>query len=148
MTSTEILRELAKLPEEKLLATMAHLEARGEKSVVGRLAVMHVALNRRDAGYYGQGLKGVILRPKAFSCFNVKDPNLSLALTTHKLPGYSVTLAIAELVLGGWTFDPTKNAMLYFNPKIVPDGFPSTWNRKKVVYCCDIGRHQFYREIR
>jgi N-acetylmuramoyl-L-alanine amidase len=64
-------------PDLKILAQTIWGEARRE-GVEGMTAVGHVIKNRAEANkpkLFGQGIKGVALKPKQFSCWNENDPN-------------------------------------------------------------------------
>lgn len=106
--SSEILRKLSSMSHRNLLARLIWGEARGELPV-GQLAVAHVVVNRVELGRYGAkgGLKGVILKPWQFSCFDANDPNLPLLLQPPMREPFTCCLLLAELVLVGLTVDPT-----------------------------------------
>lgn len=63
-------------PDLNVLAQTIWGEARQE-GVKGMLAVGNVIKNRAEANsrLFGQGIKGVALKPKQFSCWNKGDPN-------------------------------------------------------------------------
>ena len=123
---------LAGLTDRQLLALCLWGEARGE-GVIGQLAVAHVVLNRsRRRSWYGTAVRVVILKPYQFSFFNqVPDP--------LPQPGPE-QLAIAELVLGGHTVDPTHGATHYHAHTVDP-----SW-RQHLDFLIRIGNHLFYRE--
>ena len=151
MQPKEILRKLAELPDDELLARLVWGEARGE-SIVGKIAVAHVVMNRVKTGKYGGkgGVKGVCLKPWQFSCFNAKDPNLQLMLEPfggRDAPIFRDCLLEARMALGGLSQDPTIGATHYFNPAVVPGGWPASWDRSRMMRRPTIGRHKFYREM-
>lgn len=123
---------LAVLTDRQLLALCLWGEARGE-GVIGQLAVAHVVLNRlHTRTWYGATVRAVIAYPYQFSFFNqVPDP--------LPQPGPE-QLAIAELVLGGHTVDPTLGATHYHAATVDP-----SW-RQHLDFLIRIGNHLFYRE--
>lgn len=156
MDAKEILKKLAEMSDEELLARLVWGEARGE-SIEGKLAVAHVVMNRVKSGKYGGkgGVKGVVLKPWQFSCFNATDPNLKLMLGPlggHDAPIFQECLAVARMTLEGITIDPTSRkeegagATHYFNPRVVNGGWPASWDPKKMHFLGRIGGHDFYRE--
>ena len=65
---------IANLSEKQLFTICLYGEARGEP-IEGKIAVASVIINRLKKGsYYGKNLRGVILKPLQFSCFNELDP--------------------------------------------------------------------------
>jgi cell wall hydrolase len=63
------------LTDEQLVALCIWREARGEMQM-GKLAVGCVIRNRINANsFFGHDWRNVILKPYAFSSFNVNDPN-------------------------------------------------------------------------
>lgn len=157
MEAKALLRKLAEMPDEELLARLVWGEARGE-SIEGKLAVAHVVLNRVKSGRYGGkgGVKGVALKPWQFSCFNASDPNLGLVVEAgggRDAPVFLECLAVARLALGELTIDPTggkeegSGATHYFNPKAVAGGWPASWDPKRMRLLRRIGKHNFYKEI-
>ncbi len=133
---------LRKLSEVELLACFIWGEARGEK-VEGKLAVVHVVLNRVKArSYYGGTIQDVILKPGHFTCFKENDPNLAQIL---KLPScdreFALCKAIAELATRGHLKnDPTGGATHFHRVNSTPAWAP------KLTYLRQIGNHVFYRE--
>ena len=146
--SSDILRKLSSMSDRDLLARLIWGEARGELSV-GQLAVAHVAVNRLELGRYGAkgGLKGVMLKPWQFSCFNANDPNLLLLLQPPMREPFTCCQLLAELVLADLTVDPTGYATHYFNPDVVPGRWPKPWDKAKMTFRKKIGRHEFWREL-
>lgn len=149
--SSEIMRKLASMSDRDLLARLIWGEARGELPI-GQLAVASVVFNRIRDGRFGKGMKGVILKPWQFSCFNANDPNLLLLLQPPMREPFTCCLFLADLLLenlgiDGTYPDPTKGATHYFNPDVVPGRWPKPWDRSKMEFCIGIGRHQFYREL-
>lgn len=69
------LKPFVDLEDVELLACCLYGEARNQ-GLDGMLAVGSVVMNRvRAGGWYGTGIKAVVLKPKQFSCFNDGDPN-------------------------------------------------------------------------
>ena len=127
------------LAEETLLAMLGWGEARGE-GALGMLAVMWVAKNRSDKRM--KALKDVILQPFQFSCFNPLDPNHSQLFEAEKEPDtWGFAKGAANLVLRGYTIDPTRNATHYYSLAIPPP----IWARpdKGWVELTKIGHHVF-----
>ena len=133
---------LRKLSDVELLACFIWGEARGEK-VEGKLAIVHVVLNRVKArSYYGRTIRDVILTPGHFTCFKEHDPNLASIL---KLPSgdreFALCKAIAELATRGHLKnDPTGGATHFHKLNSKPPWAP------KLTYLGQIGNHLFYRE--
>jgi spore germination cell wall hydrolase CwlJ-like protein len=135
-----IRKALERMPEGILLALMGWGEARGE-GPVGILAVMWVAKNRADKK--DRALKDVLLQPYQFSCFNAHDPNLGKMLSVEKddPDGWGAALAIAKLVLSGFTRDPTGGASHFYATYIPPPYWAKVtrgWTELTVI-----GRHIF-----
>ena len=95
MTQAALLKFLAPLPDDAILGLTLYGEARGEP-IEGIIAVGCVIRNRvlTDLGkdgkpdWWGEGYKGVCLRPFQFSVWNVKDPDANhetLMLTAAQL---------------------------------------------------------------
>lgn len=146
MKSSDILRQIAALPDEEILARLIWGEARGE-SLDGKCAIANVVLNRmKSNGRYGHGVKGVCLKPWQFSCFNANDPNLQ-GMISVKGATFKECLSVAKAALRGLLADNTIGATHYFNPKAIPGGWPASWDRTKMLRRSVIGNHQFYREI-
>ncbi|NSW85227.1 MAG: cell wall hydrolase [Syntrophobacteraceae bacterium] len=136
------------LEDSELLARCIYGEARGE-GIEGMIAVGHVILNRCDAGGYGEGLKGVILRRRQFSCFNSGDPNF-IKLTQPELhdDAISVCRDVARRLLEmsqeeRKADDPTHGATHYHAASIRP-----YWTKSlRMVFCRRIGGHLFWKEV-
>ena len=121
---------LQTLTDVKLMSLLIWHEARGE-SPVGKLAVAHVVINRvGKRTWYGHTIREVITKPYQFSPFN--DDNFII----HYDP---TCTAIAELVLGGMTADPTNGATHFHSDHITP-----AWVAD-MRYLLRIGRHLFYK---
>lgn len=123
---------IEQLTDRQLLALCLWGEARGE-GVTGQLAVAHVVMNRsRRQSWYGASVRGVILKPYQFSFFNQVPAPLPQ-------PGPD-QIAIAELVMGGHTVDPTKGATHYHAAGMTPGWAPY------LRFLLRIGNHLFYQE--
>jgi N-acetylmuramoyl-L-alanine amidase len=131
-----------KLSDVELLACFIWVETKGEK-VEGKLAIVHVILNRVKArSYYGGTIRDVILKPGHFTCFKENDPNLAQIL---ELPSgdreFALCKAIAELATRGHLKkDPTGGATHFHKANSKPPWAP------KLTYLRQIGNHVFYRE--
>jgi N-acetylmuramoyl-L-alanine amidase len=65
-------------------------EARSH-GIGGMLAIGHVVMNRSDADrdhLFGQGIKGVALKSKQFSCWNAGDPNRDHMKDMQRIDSY------------------------------------------------------------
>ncbi|MFC5653783.1 cell wall hydrolase [Paenibacillus solisilvae] len=124
-------RKLKKLTvyrgELSMMARVIYSEARGE-SFKGQVAVGAVILNRRLSPLFPNTIRSVIFEPKAFSAVN--DGQYWL------LPDQTAFQA-ARAAIKGW--DPTGNALFYYNPKVSK----SSWF-KTLSFTKQIGNHQFY----
>jgi len=76
----------------KIMANTMWGEARN-LGVQGMNAIGHVIKNRADvhAPHFGNGIKGVALKPKQFSCWNPSDPNRSEMSEMQKIENYFKT---------------------------------------------------------
>lgn len=123
-------RKLKKLsvskPELSKLARIIYSEARGEV-YKGQVAVGAVVMNRLISPDFPKTLTGVIMEPYAFTA--VADGQYWL------LPNQTAFKAAREAVKG---YDPTKNALFYYNPKTAT----SDWIRTRKIVT-KIGNHVF-----
>lgn len=108
------------------LARLVYAEARGE-SFTGQVAVAAVALNRLFSKDFGNTLNEVIFEPGAFTAVN--DGQFYLTPDT-------VAYEAVRNALNGW--DPTGNAVYYWNPKTATNKW--IWSRPII---CKIGNHVF-----
>lgn len=140
----------------KYLAATLWGEARGE-GAAGMLAVANVIYNRAAHPnrklFGGPTVKGVVLKPWQFSCWNANDPNRKLLVrivdenqepkpTTKDGVAYMQAKQIAAGVLMGTVPDPTAGA-LYYHSKLVT---PRDWNFDLLEWVGIIGNHVFYRD--
>jgi spore germination cell wall hydrolase CwlJ-like protein len=129
------------LTDIELLALCIYGEARGEP-YAGQCGVGFVVINRTNAKRYGRGIKGVILKPWQFSCFNKSDPNRKklqefaddISLLDEKY------LDIASVCIDGIITSPVDGATHYHTKSVTP-----SW-KDKLTYICTIGNHLFYKE--
>lgn len=133
---------LRKLSDVELLACFVWGEARGEK-VEGKLAIVHVVLNRVKARpYYGGTIRDVLFKPEHFTCFEENGPNLAQILRLSSGDReFALCKAIAELATRGHLKnDPTGGATHFHRLDAKPP-----W-ATKLTYLRRIGNHVFYRE--
>ncbi|RCW64894.1 N-acetylmuramoyl-L-alanine amidase [Saliterribacillus persicus] len=109
-----------------LMANAVHGEARGE-SYEGKVAVAAVILNRVESATFPNTVSGVIFEPRAFTA--VADGQIWLT------PDESAKRAVLDAV-NGW--DPTGEAIYYFNPNTATSGW--IWSRPQIK---QIGKHVF-----
>jgi N-acetylmuramoyl-L-alanine amidase len=112
----------------KLLAQLIYGEARGE-SFEGQVAVGAVVLNRYYSGEFGNSISSVIFQPGAFTAVSDGQYYLTPDATAYEA---------AQAALDGW--DPSGNAMYYWNPKTATNKW--IWSRPVIK---TIGRHVFAR---
>lgn len=110
----------------QLMANAVHGEARGEP-YIGKVAVAAVILNRVASPSFPNTISGVIFEPGAFTA--VADGQIWL--TPDEISKKAVIDAI-----NGW--DPTGNAIYYFNPNTATSGW--IWSRPQIKR---IGKHIF-----
>ena len=141
----EVLDERATLaPEIRLLAAIGYGEARGEADR-GQAAVMHVALNRLDAGRWGDTVEAVVFHDAQFSALNGSDKNLRKITREALTDGgheWQRSVRIAQAVFSGKIKDPTGGALFYHERTISPG-----WARG-VNAVARIGNHVFYRRVK
>lgn len=110
----------------KLMANAVHGEARGEP-YEGQVAVASVILNRTKSPTFPNTVSGVIFEPRAFTA--VADGQIWLN------PNDTAERAVLDAI-NGW--DPTGNALYYFNPETATS--PWIWTRPQIK---QIGKHIF-----
>lgn len=125
-TWKKIKRKSLSKKELTLLARVIHGEARGEQ-YVGQVAVGAVVLNRLKSPSFPKTLQGVVMQRNAFTA--VQDGQFGLS------PNGSAFKAAAAAVRG---WDPTGNALYYYNPAISN----SKWMKQRVT-TKRIGNHVF-----
>jgi N-acetylmuramoyl-L-alanine amidase len=110
----------------KLMANAVYGEARGEP-YNGQVAVAAVILNRVESASFPNTIAGVIFEPRAFTA--VADGQIWLT------PNEKAEKAVRD-ALNGW--DPTGQAIYYFNPDTATSGW--IWSRPQIK---QIGKHIF-----
>lgn len=110
----------------QLMANAVYGEARGEP-YTGQVAVAAVILNRLDSATFPNTISGVIFEPRAFTA--VADGQIWLT------PNETAKKAVLDAV-NGW--DPTGNALYYFNPETATSKW--IWSRPQIKR---IGKHIF-----
>lgn len=110
----------------QLMANAVYGEARGEP-YVGQVAVAAVILNRVESPSFPNTVAGVIFEPGAFTA--VADGQIWLT------PNETARQAVLDAI-NGW--DPTGNALYYFNPETATS--PWIWSRPQIK---QIGKHIF-----
>ncbi len=109
-----------------LLANAVYGEARGEP-YEGQVAVASVILNRVKHHTFPNTVSGVIFEPRAFTA--VADGQIWLT------PNDTAKRAVIDAI-NGW--DPSENAIYYFNPDTATSGW--IWSRPQIKR---IGKHIF-----
>ena len=110
----------------QLMANAVYGEARGE-SYEGQVAVASVILNRVESPSFPNTVSGVIFEPRAFTA--VADGQIWLT------PNERAKEAVLDAI-NGW--DPSLNALYYFNPDTATSGW--IWTRPQIK---QIGKHIF-----
>ncbi|MET3575121.1 spore cortex-lytic enzyme [Bhargavaea ullalensis] len=110
----------------QLLANAVYGEARGEP-YEGQVAVAAVILNRVEHADFPNTVSGVIFQPLAFTA--VADGQIWLT------PNERAKEAVVDAI-NGW--DPTENAIYYFNPVTATSKW--IWSRPQIK---KIGKHIF-----
>ena len=124
--------EQVKLPAKysqqdlQLMANAVYGEARGEP-YEGQVAVAAVILNRIEDSEFPNTVSGVIFQPLAFTA--VADGQIWLT------PNARAKEAVLDAI-NGW--DPTENALYYFNPDTATSKW--IWTRSQIK---TIGKHIF-----
>ncbi|PLT28422.1 spore cortex-lytic enzyme [Peribacillus deserti] len=110
----------------QLLANAVYGESRGEP-YIGQVAVAAVILNRLESPVFPHSVSGVIFEPGAFTA--VADGQIWLT------PNERAKEAVIDAI-NGW--DPTGNALYYFNPDTATSKW--IWSRPQIK---KIGKHIF-----
>lgn len=110
----------------QLMANAVYGEARGEP-YIGQVAVAAVILNRIESPSFPDTVSGVIFEPGAFTA--VADGQIYLT------PNETAKKAVLDAI-NGW--DPTGNALYYFNPETATSSW--IWSRPQIK---QIGKHIF-----
>ena len=131
-TSEKSAKTSASLPEGysrndiQLIANAVYGESRGEP-YSGQVAVAAVILNRVESASFPNSVSGVIFEPGAFTA--VSDGQIWLT------PNERAKQAVIDAI-NGW--DPTGNAIYYFNPDTATSAW--IWSRPQIK---KIGKHIF-----
>jgi len=110
----------------QLIANAVYGEARGEP-YEGQVAVAAVILNRLESPDFPNTISGIIFQPLAFTA--VADGQIWLE------PNQRAKEAVID-AMNGW--DPSENALYYFNPKTATSKW--IWTRPQIK---QIGEHIF-----
>ena len=110
----------------QLMANAVYGEARGEP-YEGQVAVAAVILNRLESNDFPDSISGIIFQPGAFTA--VADGQIWLE------PNARAKEAVID-ALNGW--DPSENALYYFNPETATSNW--IWTRPQIK---KIGEHIF-----
>ncbi|GAE91344.1 spore cortex-lytic enzyme [Gracilibacillus boraciitolerans JCM 21714] len=111
----------------QIMANAVYGEARGGEPFEGQVAVAAVILNRVESPTFPNTVSGVIFEPRAFTA--VADGQIYLT------PNDSAKRAVLDAI-NGW--DPTGEAVYYFNPNTATSGW--IWSRPQIKR---IGKHIF-----
>lgn len=143
--------DFSKDSDEVLLARMLFGEARN-CSDMEKIAVAYTAINRANDGkkWNGESVRGAILKPWQYSCFNENDSNRDKLMNPEKYDkqAFARCLDIARDVLAGKYKDPT-GATHYFNPETAKPKWADKIRRLgriKVDNEGNLSKHEFYRE--
>ena len=110
----------------QIMANAVYGEARGEP-YEGQVAVAAVILNRLESPEFPDTISEIIFQPRAFTV--VADGQIWLT------PNERAKEAVLDAI-NGW--DPTENALYYFNPKTATSSW--IWSRPQIK---QIGEHIF-----
>ncbi len=110
----------------QLMANAVYGEARGEP-YEGQVAVAAVILNRLESSEFPNTISDIIFQPRAFTA--VADGQIWLT------PNERAMEAVLD-AMNGW--DPTENALYYFNPETATSAW--IWTRPQIK---QIGEHIF-----
>lgn len=118
-------------------------EAEGE-SMAGKVAVAYVILNRTRTRYSSDGtVIETVLRDRQFSGWNNLTKSRSRSVKTGlENKNMRDSLEAWYLAKAGAVADPTKGAVLYFNPAIVRTPYWATPSKARLT--ARIGAHNFY----
>lgn len=118
--------------EMQCLASAIFYEARSE-SLVGKLAVARVVINRSESGRFPRSLCGVVTQPGQFSFVRGgRIPSVSTGALN-----WNDSVAIARVAMADSWKSPTEGA-LFFHARRVSPG----WARQRLA---QIDNHIFYR---
>jgi spore germination cell wall hydrolase CwlJ-like protein len=109
---------------------------------MGKVAVVHVILNRTKSGRWGDNIKDVVTQPWQFEPWMTRRKEIEKLASDD--PRYLDAARIADSVLEGAFPDPTAGATHFLNPEVVRKrrgGSLPTWASGEGQ---PIGRHTFY----
>ena len=132
-----------------ILAKTMFGEARGELSggvaAVGCVVRNRVTIDLHDDSkddWWGEGYRGVCLKPWQFSCWIVSDPNFALlSKLTAESPELQGFIKLAKQIIVGVVPDVTLRATHYHRVGMPP---PASWGSPAPRPHIQIGRHLFY----
>lgn len=113
----------------------------GHEPALGKAAVAHVVLNRKNSGRWGQTIRKIVTQPWQFEPWMTKRDEIQKLSPNDPL--YRMAARIADRVLDGDIPDPTAGATHFLNEKIVRQrrgGLPRWALGEGLV----IGKHTFY----
>lgn len=107
------------LSDRELLARLLVAEA-GNQGPLGKLAVGAVIQNRAQQGGYGQGLRGVMMRPGQFSPLNsvTRYADGEQGQDFSSITPSEQDYLLADVIMSGDYQDPTGGATHFYNPDI------------------------------
>ena len=128
------------MEDREILALTLQAEAGGE-GLDGMIAAGSVIRNRADSGNYGDGIRGVIMRPGQFSAWNGETGYAGGegAIDMASLRASEEAYIAADRLLSGDYTDQTGGATHYYNPEVATPA----WGSNAGGEWTDIGRHRF-----
>lgn len=123
-----------------LIRTVA-FEAPNEPAI-GKAAVVHVVLNRKKSGRWGETIKKIVTQPWQFEPWMTRRKEIEQLSPND--PRYRKAARITDGVLDGDIADPTSGATHFLNETIVRQrrgGSLPLWAQGQGLV---IGRHTFY----
>ena len=123
-----------------LIRTLA-FEASGETEI-GKVAVVHVILNRKRSGRWGRNVADVVTSPWQFEPWMTRKSEIEGLSRTD--PRYLEAAEIADAVLAGHIPDPTAGATHFLNPVIVRERRGGSLPSWADIDGQPIGSHVFY----
>ena len=132
-----------------ILAKTMFGEARGELpggiAAVGCVVRNRVTIDLHSDGkddWWGEGYRGVCLRPWQFSCWLITDPNFALlSKLTPDSPELQGFIKLAKQIIIGAVPDVTLRAT-HYHAAGMP--VPASWGKVPPKPHIQIGRHLFY----
>lgn len=126
--------------DRELLAKTLEAEAGGE-GLGGMVAAGAVIDNRNKSGRYGEGIRGVIMKPGQFSAWNGVTGYASGqgAIDMDRVSPSADAYEAADLILSGDYEDTTGGATHYYNPDVANPA----WGQRAGGDWQTIGNHVF-----